>query len=201
MAESGELVRLVLEYLVPGTSAVMNVFMWLIEEGSPTDEELLDDFANWAENVWGVNWADFATAVAEIDLIDVDILNADGTVARNIGSQLIGLVGGVGGETTVAAAAGYIKADTALPKTRGSKYVPGLGEGSIADGFVSVETLSDLSLLLANYFDTYVGSESGARYAPGVLSRTLVEFVPFNGSGYVTDVPAYQRRRKPNVGA
>jgi hypothetical protein len=36
---------------------------------------------------------------------------------------------------------------------------------------------------------------------PGVVSRVTQLFYEFTGSGYTTDIPAYQRRRKVNVGS
>jgi hypothetical protein len=201
MAENGEILRVVLEYIIPGASQVLNVFNWLIDDGAPSDEDVLADFADWAENVWGVNWADVAQDVAELDNVSIDVVDVQGHVLRNLGAQGIGLAGSVGGEIGVAAASGFLKADTAVPKTRGSKYVPGLGEGNLLDGVLTAETLADLLLLLADFFTVYVGTASSARYQPGVVSRTAEAFEPFVEAGYVTSIPGYQRRRKPNSGS
>lgn len=201
MASNGEILRVVFNYLVPGASQVLNVFTWMIDTGNPTDTEVLDDMAEWAENVWGVNWADLAQSATELDLIDVDVVAADGTVVRNLGARAIGLVGLVGGETGVAAASGHIIADTVHPKTRGSKYIPGLGEGNLLNGVLTTESLVDLTLLLVDYVTDYRSETSDARYVPGVVARVLQEFVPFLEAGRVTDIPAYQRRRKPQVGS
>jgi len=201
MADFGEIVRLVVGYSLPTASEVLNIFLWQIVDNPSSDEDTFDDMEDWVVNDWGVNWADLASAVAEIITVAVDIVNLDGTVARNIGSSSVSVVGTVGGEAGAAAVSGYLKADTEIPKTRGSKYVPGIGEGVMTDGLLSVESLGDLALLLLDFFSTFVGGISSARYEPGVVSRPSETWVPFNGSGYVTDLPAYQRRRKPNVGS
>lgn len=201
MADTGDIIRLVVEYSIPGASTVLNVFHWLIVDGSPDTPDIIDDFEDWVENTWGTNWADLASAAASIIGLALDIVDVNGLVLANIGSETLALPGTVGGEIGVAAAGAFLKADTALPKTRGTKYIPGLGEGNLTDGILTVETLGDVALLFLDYVQLLIGSVSGARYEPGVVSRTELEFVPFEGGGYFTDVPAYQRRRKPGVGS
>lgn len=201
MAEAGEILRVAVHYIQANAGDMLNVFTFQIASGNEDDSRVLDDFADWVENVWGVDWQDFATLQCELDRVEIDVLNTNGTVDRNIGSQGINIVGSNSGELAPAACAGYLKADTAIPKTRGSKYVPGLFEGILDTGELNAETLADLLLMLVTAFSVFEGTVSGMFYQPGVLSRTAVEFVPFEEAGYVTDIPAYQRRRKPNVGS
>lgn len=201
MAANGELLRVVIEYLLPGASTALNVFNYLIDDGNPDDEDVLADFADWVENVWGTDWVDLAQDVASIVGVAIDVMELNGHVARNIGAATLAVPGGVGGEIGVAAASGYILANTEFPKSRGSKYIPGLGEGNLLDGVLTVESLGDLVLLLDEYLATVVGVTAGARYRPGVVRRLQEEFAPFILAGSVTNVPAYQRRRKPNSGS
>lgn len=201
MAEEGEILRVAVEYAIPTASQALNVFYFRIASGAGNDEETLDDMADWVENDWGAGWLDLAVAVAEILTVAVDVVDLAGLVVRNLGSAPIGLIGGVGGEGGVAAASAYIKADTEFPKTRGSKYIPGLGEGNIQDGLLTAESIADLVTLLLLYVNTFAGVTSSTLYEPGVPSRTMEAWVPFSGAGSFTDVPAYQRRRKPNVGS
>jgi len=201
MATNGEILRLVIEYGIPTASAALNVFNFLIEAGAASDEGTLEDMVDWTANVWGPDWQDLAQDVASIIGISVDVVNIAGEVVRNLGSNGITLPGLVGGEAGVAAAAGYIKADTEFPKTRGSKYIPGLGEGNLLDGLLTTESVADLVLLLADFVTPFIGSANDTDYMPGVVSRTLLQFVEFSGAGSTTDVPSYQRRRKPNVGS
>jgi len=201
MADVGDIIRLVVEYSIPGASTVLNVFHWLIVDGGPDNPDIIDDFEDWVTNVWGPDWTDLAASVASIIGLALDIVDTEGHVLENIGAETLAIAGGVGGEIGVAAASAFMKADTALPKTRGTKYIPGLGEGNLTDGILTVETLGDVALLFLDYISLYIGAVSGARYSPGVVSRTLTEFIEFEGGGYFTDVPAYQRRRKPGVGS
>lgn len=201
MATNGELLRVVVEYLLPGASQALNIFNYLIDDGNPDDADVLADFLDWVENVWGVDWADLAQDVASIVGVTIDVVSAAGLVIRNIGGDSLAVPGGVGGEVGAAAISGYILAYTEFPKSRGSKYIPGLGEGNMTEGVLTTESLGDLVLLLDEYVATVVGVTAGARYTPGVVRRVQEEFAPFLIAGSVTNVPAYQRRRKPNSGS
>jgi len=119
MADNGEIIRLVIQYGIPAASAALNVFTYLIEDGSPSDEDVLDDMDDWTTNNWGVDWADLAAAVCDIIGIAVDVVNTDGTVERNIGSNTLSIPGTVGGEAGVAAASATLMTQDALtdPKT------------------------------------------------------------------------------------
>ena len=118
MADTGDIIRLVVEYAVPGASTVLNVFHWLIVDGSPDSPDVIDDFEDWVTNVWGPDWTDLAASVCSIIGLALDIVDTSGHVLANIGAETLAIAGGVGGEAGVAAAAAFMKADTALPKTR-----------------------------------------------------------------------------------
>jgi len=201
MASNGEILRVVLDYAVPGASQALNVFNYLIDDGNPPDEDVLADMLFFFSNDWADIWADLAQDTAQIVGLAVDVVDTAGHVVRNIGGETIALSGTVGGEIGVAAAGAYLLGYTQFPKSRGSKYVPGLGEGNLLDGVLTTETLGDLALLLIVYLSGVTGTSAGAAYVPGVVRRVQEEFASFRGGGYVTDVPAYQRRRKPNSGS
>jgi len=184
MAEAGEILRVVLDYAVPGASQALNVFNYLIEDGNPTDEDVLADFVFFFSNDWADIWVDLAQDTAQMVGLAIDVVDTAGHVLRNIGGETLALSGTVGGEIGVAAASGYLLGYTEFPKSRGSKYIPGLGEGNLLDGVLTTETLGDLALLLIVYLSTVVGDASAARYGPGVVRRVQEEFAPFAGGGY-----------------
>jgi hypothetical protein len=93
-----------------------------------------------------------------------------------------------------------MQADTAFPRTKGRKYVPGIPEGQVVDGLIIAGQLVNLALLLAEYVGVIPAGVT-AVLTPGVISRVTETFRPFLAAGSITDIPAYQRRRKPNVGA
>jgi hypothetical protein len=185
---------------MPNASEALNVFYYKIGGSAPSDVTLLDEMETWTRDAWAPDWQDVAVSECELVSGDVDIINEDGTVARNVGAFLVGLSGLATGDIATVASAYYLLAYTIYPKVRGSKYVPGCGEEQINDGLAVVGTVADLAILLVTYFGDY-SAASGALYRAGVLSRSLAKFEAFTGSGLINDVPAYQRRRKPFVGS
>jgi hypothetical protein len=126
-------------------------------------------------------------------------MSTAGLVLRNIGGGIIAVNGDVIEDVTPAAVSGYLMGYTAVPKARGSKYVPGIAETQINEGEFTAPALVKLATLLAIYLaDVSLGS--GASLEMGVLSKALGAFVSFTGSGLVESLPAYQRRRKQGVG-
>jgi len=57
-----------------------------------------------------------------------------------------------------------------------------------------------MALLLLEYLGDVPTAGTGVLIA-GLASKTLNQFVPFLSAGLIEDTPAYQRRRKPNVGS
>lgn len=199
--DTGDIVRVVLTYDQVNSSDAQNVFMFEAQSGENDDADILADWVYWAESVWGPDWVDFASQDVTLVQVDVDTLNVDGTVKANIGSATLAEQGSIAADPSGSANAGYILAATAVPKTRGSKYVPGPSELDTSDNLITGDALADLALLLLTLVSLYEGDTTGLQYLPGVLSRTLMRFEAFNETGYITDVPAYQRRRKRGVGS
>lgn len=199
MATAGEILRVALHYTMPEAGDCMNVFHFVLDGSVGTDAETDTAATNWIEDVWGARWALLACEDALLSHAEFDIINDDGTVARNIGAAILNIAGTVGGELLPAAAAAYIMAYTAIPKARGSKYIPGIAEADSVAGALSVGALADIALLLGIFLTTYI-DPTGVRFVPGLLSKTLVRFVPFIASGLIDTLVAYQRRRKVGVG-
>ena len=200
MADVGDIVRAVIGYSSLGASEQQNVFWWEIEEMGIGNPALLTEIADWAENLWGVTWAELASDTSTLVDVSVDLMNPDGTVKVNVGVSVINLAGDGASAVTPAATSGYLLAQTALPKSRGSKYVPGIDENSINDGVFSLGAVIILLALAAVYI-TPVTTVVGAVLRAGVLTRLTEEFNEFLVEASTTDVPAYQRRRKPGVGS
>lgn len=198
---TGDILRVALSYSGPASSIPQSVFWFQAAGGSSPNDRVMDDFESWAETDWGTDWADFASNQYNLDLVEVTKMNTDGTVSEVIGARSLDVPGTATSDPSAAFSAGYALARTDVPKTKGSKYVPGVPESGVTSNLITGDTLADLVLLLAVLLAVYNGSESGLQFLPGVLSRVLEDFVEFNDTGYVTDVPAAQRRRKPNVGS
>jgi hypothetical protein len=200
MATVGEIIRVALHYSAPNTSDALNVFWYQLSDNDESDEDILDDLDTYFTSGWGTVWDDLASADWTMDFIEVDVINTDGTVSRNIGQALTPVTGTRAEDMEPSAVCGLLVADTSDPTKRGRKYVPGAGEDNIADGLWQSTAVTTLLALLAAYILDIPVGVSGVLTA-GILSRVSSAFEGFVGSGQTTDVPAYQRRRKPNVGS
>lgn len=198
---SESIIRVTLSYQQANSSLPQTVFLFQNEDPIESDEDCVADFVDWVDTIWSPGWADFASSEVSIIHVGVDVLFPNGHVAYNVGASVLAIPGTVDGEPMTAATAGYLLGYTSKPKSRGSKYVPGAGKDGAADNKFQSVLLAALVQMLAAYLLEFVGAETAVGYLPGVLSRLTEEFVQFNGTGYVTDIPAYQRRRKPNVGS
>lgn len=197
---SGETLRVVLRYSAPNSSEILNVFHYAYSGAGDTDADVLTACDTFFTDDWGDAWANVTSDDLSISEIELDVINDDGTVLRNIGSAAIGVTGVNAVDMSATGVAALLTADTIFPKQRGRKFVPGLSEGSLEDSLIAAGTIALLALLTLEYLADITGILNG-QLTPGILSRTLQNFVAFESSGAVTDVPAYQRRRKPNVGS
>lgn len=200
MADVGDVVRTVMRYSSPGASEQLNVFYHEVRDNGIGNPALLNRMAEWATDDWGPLWQSLAANSSTIVDVSCDLMNLDGSVKVNIGIDPVGLAGSGPPGVSAAAVAGYLLAQTALPKSRGSKYVPGIDQVAIDEGLFTPAALIDLILLAAVYISP-ISTVPGATLFAGILSRPLIDFVEFLTEVSSTDVPAYQRRRKPTVGS
>lgn len=200
MGTQGEIIRGVLSYSHPAGSVAQNVFTWELQDEDSTDANILDAIDDWVVNDWGPDWVQTANNDVLLYLLEVDVLNNDGTVKRNIGEEIQAKVGSIAGDVTAAAVSGFIQMSTERAKSFARKYTPGLSETHITDGRLDASALAVLVLLLADTTMNIPVTTSGILKA-GVLSRVTNLFLETDGGGYATTVPAYQRRRKPGVGS
>lgn len=195
---TGEILRTVLHYVIPG-SAAQNVFFHEYTGPGTTDASALATIDAWFTAVWGPDWVQLGSQNAEMDFVECDVINPDGTVARNLGAQALNIAGTNPNSTGGAAISSYLLAYTDQPKQRGSKYVPGISEAMYDNNLFTAGALVDMAALLASYLSIINPGQTN-EFTPGVLSRTLEVFVPFIGNGLIDAQPAYQRRRKDGVG-
>ena len=93
----------------------------------------------------------------------------------------------------------FMRADSTNARSKGRKYLPPPSEADITDGLLTAAALA----LLANAATEYVSNHiAGARtWAPGVWSVGGAAFWSFSGTAQVSNMLAYQRRRKAGVGS
>lgn len=196
----GDLLRVTIEYTAPNASVANNVFHYVVSGSSDSDDAVLDAVENWIDLDWGPRWNAIAANDAELTNFDLSVMFTDGRVQRNVGGRDINLSGGGGTGVAPAGACAFMTADTVKPKQTGRKYVPFIADSNITQGILDVTTMADLTALFLEWF-IVLTSTGGAVLTPGLLSRTLLAFEPFLASGSTTNIVAYQRRRKPNVGS
>lgn len=179
---------------------MQNVFIWEVQEEAVSDAVVEDGIDTWVDDNWVAVWELLADNTVQLFLNEMDVLNLDGTVNRNLATELHVDNGSQESEAMPAADSYFIQAATDRAKSLGRKYVPGMAENQVADGKVSPGALATLVLLGVEYV---LGIDVGATglLAAGVLSRVTAQFQEFTSALLVTDIPAYQRRRKPFVGS
>jgi hypothetical protein len=195
----GEVIRLAAHFTHLAGSVGMMVF-WYEAVANVSDEDTLAELGAHLLGEILPRWAEVADADAQATHADVDVVNLNGTVDRNLGVVALSLDGDISGQVMPAGVAAMVQAYTNIPTSRGKKYLPYISEATVDEGYLNAGALTSLALFLLEYLLVLEFGLADS-WRPGVLSRTLEEFVAFDGSGSVTDVPAYQRRRKPNVGS
>jgi hypothetical protein len=200
MADTNDIIRVAIEYGLPAASQALSVLYFRILD-SASDSDVMDDINDWITGVWGLDWQAFGASTASIIGFTADVVDFEGHVLSNIGSDTLALAGTVVTDPTSAGDAAYMKADTDFPKTRGSKYLPGIAEDNVDAGILDATILGELAIMLVDYIAGFLGAYSLAAYQSGVPSRTLLQWCPFSGGGTFTDIIAYQRRRKLGVGS
>lgn len=179
-----------------------NVFAAQIAGGGGpyADLDIVDDAITWLETL-------YANLVSqnsdEIDGSQVQVYkwDAPGDDFDEVGSNAWTYNPTGSGSHLPRGDAGLCLLGTTDPDVQGKKYIPALTIDSVVDGLYTAGYLV-AALGFAEDWDTpFVGSESGADWDPGVWSPTAKDIFLSVGNYAVTAIPAYQRRRKNNVGA
>jgi len=174
--DTGEILRITMNYIAPNSSAVQNVFHWMYGGTGDPDGDVMDAVATWAADEWGAAWDNFSSIAVNLDTIEGKVVNPLGEVLRDLGVRLIDIDGSVAGEMLGAAVSGYITVPTAIPGHRGSKYIPGAAEGLTTNGSFGATAITALLTLLGAYLNSIDVGGTGD-LVPGIPSRTLNQFV------------------------
>jgi len=195
----GEILRAVVSYEGLNSGIAQNVFWYILQDSNADDADVVTRVVAHINDDWGPDWAVLGGNSATLTEVELDIINNDGTVDRNLGAEDIDIDGTGGTEHVSAGVAALLTIPTPEPKARGRKYIPLLAETNVTNGAWSGAALAALATMLADYL-VDLGGLSGAVLAAGVLSKTQEVFIEFLPSGNVRGIPAYQRRRRPGVG-
>lgn len=169
--------------------------------GSPwDDDDVVDDMEDWLDNLYAnvvtIVTSDMDgknTTVYKYDSIDDDWdeVGANPFTWNPTGGVNDGLPRGV---------AALITAKSSDPDTAGRKYIPGFVEGVSLGALWDGGTVILLAAMGADWVTPFVGAATGADFTPVVWSVVEKVAKVLSGGISIPTVPAYQRRRKNNVG-
>jgi hypothetical protein len=197
----GTIIRIVASMLLPDSVIAQNVFYAVLTGGSgPWDEgDIVSDAIDYMDLIYSV-WATFGSDQATVDEIQVYEYDPIDDDWDEVGSGVLGQVGGVAEDMLPHGVAGYTQARSSDPDVNASKYWAAATEAAQVDGAWIAGHVTGLGTLADAWVDGDVGAASGANLIAGVWSPTETNFFFFNGNITVNATPAYQRRRKPGVG-
>lgn len=199
---TGTILRVVAQLLWEDGEVAQNVFNVVISGGGgPWDEQdVLDDCLDWVEDMYA-NLSVLTAAELDGNIITVykwdpidtdwDEVGVNSWVYAGGGTAATGLPRGV---------AALITAKSVDPDSDARKYLPGMTEGSLVSEIFDATLITAMLLFGADWVTVFVGAASGASFQPSVwsvkdeIAKSLVSTL------IASSVPAYQRRRKNNVG-
>ena len=198
---TGDVLRIVASMLWTDGNISQNIFnVKLSGAGGPWDDsDVADDAEDWLDDMY----ANMTSSVTdELDGNEVIVYKYDavGDDWDEVQSQAWSWNPSSAGQQLPRAVAGLIRLWTEDPDVQGKKYVPGLVEETSDDGLFNAATLTVLLAMAADWYLPFVGSATGATFTPGVWSVISKLFVAAVDHVAANAIPAYQRRRKRNVG-
>lgn len=198
---ANDILRVVASLLWTDGNVNQNVFNCKVTGGVPPyeDSDVADDMEDWLDNMY-LNLVQHASD--EIDGNEVLVYKWDD-------------VGGDWDEVQTQSwvwdperiddqlprgVAGLVRLWTTDPDVQGKKYLGGLTEDLVEDGLLNASTLTALLAFAADWYLPFVGSATAATFTPGVWSVVGKVFEAGVDHIAANAIPAYQRRRKRNVG-
>lgn len=178
-----------------------NVYNAVVSGGTPPYDELdvVDDAVEWLETMYANLVSTMATTIdsSHVTVYIWDTVDQDWD---EVGQETWALTTtGVDDELPRGVAA-LVNAKSLDPDISGGKYMPGFIEGSSTDGLWAVSVITALAAYAADWIAGFVGVGSGADWLPVVWSVKDSLTQAFSGTILIPSIPAYQRRRKNNVG-
>jgi hypothetical protein len=198
---TGDILRIVASMLWTDGNVAQNVFNAVVTgAGGPWDDsDIADDAEAWLDNMY----ANITTACADsIDGNEVIVYKYDAVDDDwdEVASQSwTWNPSNASGEIPRGAAA-LIRLWSTDPDVQGKKYIAGTTEGVNDDGLFTGAFLTDLLAFAADWYLPFAGAVSGATWTPGIWSVVGTVFKAGVDHIAVSAIPAYQRRRKRNVG-
>lgn len=180
-----------------GSVAIQNTFFAeSLAATTVSDEDAMDDLAEWLEDIYTPIIPQILNTVAFVD-IQFHEMKANRPVGSVPWPTLT--TGSSGGDAMASGVAAVVTAYTTINRVRGRKFFGLFSDGEIAVGKFVGAILVNLASAAAVWITSFAGGTSGQTWVPGVWRRNSATFIDFSDV-VVRAVPGYQRRRKQNVG-
>ncbi len=198
---AGDILRIVASFLWDDGNINQNVFNAEVTGGgSPFDDvDIVDDAEAWLDNMY----ANLTTNITdhlegnEVIVYKYDAVHDDWD---EVGSQSWTFTPSHVDEYLPKAVALLVRLWTTDPDVQGKKYIPGFVEGSVVDGLWGSGIITSALAFALDWFNPFTGGTSGATWTPGIWSVVGTVFRAAVDHYATSTIPAYQRRRKRNVG-
>lgn len=199
--QDGEILRVVASMLWGDGNVNQNVFNCIVSGGSPpfTDDDVIEDMEDWLDNMYQnitnqthTNLEGNEVIVYKYDSVDDDWdeVGSDAWVWNPSGA----------GDELPRAVAALVRLWTVDPDVQGKKYLPATIESILTNGLWTAGAITNFLAFAADWWQPFVGATSGATFTPGIWSVVNTAFFAAIDHIATTTIPAYQRRRKRNIG-
>ena len=198
---TGDILRVVAQFLWDDGNINQNVFNAQVTGGGGpwSDSDIQDDAEAWLDNMYANIVGNMTNNIAG-NSVTVYKWDAVGGDWDEVGSQAWIFTPTQVLEYLPKAVAAQINMGTVDPDVQGKKYIPGYTEAESSDGLWGAGALVNLLAFAIDWYTGFVGGTSGADWQPGVWSVINSLFRAAVDSATIPAIPAYQRRRKRNVG-
>lgn len=199
--QAGDVLRIVASFLWTDGNVNQNVFNAVVTGGGAPfdDSDIADDAEAWLDDMY-LNLV--AMMSDEIDGNEVIVYKYDAGDGDwdEVASQSWSYDPTQVSDQLPRGVAALARLWTDDPDVQGKKYIPGITEQSVEDGLINAAGLVNLLAFAADWYLPFVGAVSGATWTPGIWSVVGTVFNAAVDHLAASAIPAYQRRRKRNVG-
>lgn len=197
----GEILRVVASMIYGDGNINQNVYNTVVTGGgAPFDEDdIIDDATDWLDDMYTQIANQVVTNLAgnEIIVYKYDPLDDDWD---EVGSQAWVFDFTGAGDELPRPVAPLVRLWTTDPDVQGKKYLPAHTESVLTNGLWTAGAITNLLLFGAAWYAPFVGLASGATFTPGIWSVVGTVFKLAVDHYATSTIPAYQRRRKRNIG-
>lgn len=197
----GDILRVVVSLGYVDGEINQNVYNAVIGgAGGPYDDgDIVDDAVDWAETMYANMVSELTDAIdgTQVQVYVYDPIEDDWD---EVGSDTWTFLPTDVTEQLPRGNACLLVARTTDPDVNGKKYIPGLAEGSIGSGLINAPFVATAVSLGVDWLTQFTGAVSGATWDPGIWSVKNSDLYLMSGTLIVSNIVAYQRRRKRGVG-